>query len=126
MKKIRLLVPLAYAGFIYYLSSRTWGDAPSIPYLDKIIHVLLYLGLSIAIMWGIRSFKQTNNKVIGLAAFLLALAYGISNEIHQLYVHGRECSVFDVMADGAGAMLGVLLALLFLSITQRGNTHSKK
>jgi VanZ family protein len=42
-------------------------------------------------------------------AFLLGLAYAISDEIHQHFVHGRHASPVDVAIDSAGVLIGVLL-----------------
>ncbi|HSH41142.1 MAG TPA: VanZ family protein, partial [Arenicellales bacterium] len=39
----------------------------------------------------------------------LAVLYGISDEWHQSFVPGREPDVLDVLADGVGAAVGILL-----------------
>ena len=41
--------------------------------------------------------------------WVMALAYGLSDELHQAYVPGRQSSFYDVLADGAGALLGAAL-----------------
>ena len=50
-----------------------------------------------------RSTSSAN--LIFFGAFL-AFLYGLTDEIHQAFVPGREASALDVMADGAGAMIG--------------------
>lgn len=49
------------------------------------------------------------------------ILYGISDEIHQVYVPGRHGSVVDVVIDTAGILLGTVLAalavLMMLKIT---------
>jgi VanZ family protein len=42
-------------------------------------------------------------------AFLLAVAYAVSDEIHQLSVQGRHGSPVDVAIDATGAAIAVLL-----------------
>jgi VanZ family protein len=42
-------------------------------------------------------------------AFLIGLAYAVSDEIHQEFVRGRHASPFDVAMDAAGLALGLLL-----------------
>ena len=44
-----------------------------------------------------------------LPAFLIGLAYAVSDEIHQEFVRGRHASPFDVAMDAAGLALGLLL-----------------
>jgi len=41
------------------------------------------------------------------SAWVLATAYGASDELHQLFVPGRNGSIVDVMIDSAGAALGL-------------------
>jgi len=44
-------------------------------------------------------------------AFLLASAYAVSDEIHQIFVPGRLGSPLDVLIDMAGVAVGIALAL---------------
>ena len=46
-------------------------------------------------------------------AFLLAVAYAVTDEIHQTFVPGRAGRPLDVAIDAAGALLGVLAWLLW-------------
>lgn len=42
-------------------------------------------------------------------AWGITTAYGVVDELHQSYVPGRDCSLFDLVSDGAGAALAVVL-----------------
>ena len=44
-----------------------------------------------------------------LPAFLIGLAYAVTDELHQQFVRGRHASPFDVSMDAAGLTLGLLL-----------------
>jgi VanZ family protein len=44
-----------------------------------------------------------------LPAFLMGLAYAVTDELHQQFVRGRHASPFDVSMDAAGLALGLLL-----------------
>jgi VanZ family protein len=44
-----------------------------------------------------------------LPAFLIGLAYAVTDELHQEFVRGRHASPFDVSMDAAGLALGLLL-----------------
>ena len=41
-------------------------------------------------------------------AFVIGSVYGISDEIHQLFVPGRACQITDMLIDSLGGLLGVL------------------
>jgi VanZ family protein len=49
-----------------------------------------------------------------LSAVGLATAYGVSDELHQSLVPGREASLADVLKDLGGALAGSLLYGRFL------------
>ena len=49
-----------------------------------------------------------------LPAFLVAVAYAVSDEAHQHFVPGRQGSSLDVAIDAAGALAGVLVARRFV------------
>ena len=44
-----------------------------------------------------------------LLAVVLCAAYGVTDEVHQLFVPGREAAVADVVKDVAGAAVGAWL-----------------
>lgn len=45
-----------------------------------------------------------------LLAVVIASAYGVTDELHQLFVPGRACDPVDWLVDTAGATLGALIA----------------
>lgn len=51
-------------------------------------------------------------------AFLLTAAYASTDEIHQIFIPGREGSPRDVLIDSAGAAIGILI-LLFVNRRKR-------
>lgn len=118
MKYIRWIITLAYAGFIFYLSSRTWGGASLFPHSDKVFHFVLYFGLGGLIIWALRMTRLKGSASIGRVAFAIAVLYGLSDETHQLFVPGREFSFFDLLADGAGAAFGIFVATRLATIVR--------
>ena len=43
-----------------------------------------------------------------LPAFLIGVAYAITDEVHQHFVQGRHASPVDVAIDASGVLLGIL------------------
>lgn len=66
-------------------------------------HFLLYFSLCIAF------FKATKNYIYSP---LYTILYGLSDEIHQTFVPGRNFQIFDLGVDS----IGILLALIFIWI----------
>ncbi len=51
-----------------------------------------------------------NRKKAMLTAQLICTGYASTDEIHQLFVPGREGKVFDVFIDSCGAFCGILFS----------------
>lgn len=81
-------------------------------FIRKGAHFFAYFILGWLLMLAFRVKAPKPYKKLTLA-FLICVAYAISDEIHQLYVPGRSGEVRDVLIDSAGAMCGILLYLLF-------------
>ena len=45
-------------------------------------------------------------------AFVFSCLYGISDELHQLFVPGRNADVYDAVSDAAGAL--IVITVLWL------------
>ncbi len=125
MKCTRWLLTAAYAGAIFYLSSRPWSGVALFPFADKLIHFAIYAGLGFLIAWSLRSAATPEpRRLILLAASLTAL-YGASDEIHQLFVPGRNCDVVDALVDALGGTAGAAAAaLLFRGCCRKGGARA--
>ncbi len=64
----------------------------------------------LAVLWVIPlgCMTKTNKKRM-IVALLLCIMYAASDEIHQLFVPGRDGNVKDVLIDTAGAGFGILV-----------------
>lgn len=104
-----ILFGLVWMGIIFLMSAR-----PSVPVppvfagQDKFMHAVTYavLGLLWARAWLPRGKPLLWRHVAGVT--LLCAVYGATDEIHQLYVPGRDASVLDWMADFVGGLLGAV------------------
>ena len=45
-------------------------------------------------------------------SFLIGVLYACTDEIHQIFVPGRACSIRDIGIDSAGVLTGILLLTL--------------
>jgi len=72
--------------------------------IRKMAHFTEYLILGLLVC---NLIKQYNKKMF--IAFIICILYAISDEIHQLFVDGRSCQLFDIMIDSVGSTCGILL-----------------
>ena len=118
---------LAYFMLIFIVSSRPVSLGAGV---DKLLHVLEYgvMGFftarAVLLTWDL---PRAWGLVLGVA---LAAALGALDEIHQYFVPGRHASVYDGIADLAGALLGALLfvfagTLLYQSRKLYPEAHDK-
>ncbi len=56
--------------------------------------------------------------------FIISAVYATTDEIHQLFVSGRDGNVTDVMIDSSGALLGVLVLFMIISLKKRKSHKS--
>jgi VanZ family protein len=94
---------IAWAAVIFALSSiphlgtglGTWDTV-----LRKGAHVTEYAILGLLLL-----------RAVGreLPAFLIGVAYAITDEVHQHFVQGRHAAPVDVAIDSAGILLGIVL-----------------
>ena len=101
MKYLRWLPALAYAGLIFYLSSRAWPAPTELPAgTDKVIHLCIYAVLGFVLLWALRTTRLKDHPFLVVIAGCMGFAYGVFDEIHQAFVPGRTPSVWDAIADG--------------------------
>ena len=72
------------------------------PFLDKIAHATYYGLMAMLVERGL-------GRRLPIVAIAVAIAVGAADEVHQIDVPLRTASVFDWMADIAGAVLFTLL-----------------
>ena len=77
-------------------------------FVGKLAHVTEYLilGWLIQRAFGGRSARRT-----GWQAWLIALVYAATDELHQMFVPGRASLATDVLIDSAGAAIGIAIAV---------------
>ena len=100
----RWLLVIAYMAFIFTGSAQsTLPELPGQP-SDKLLHFTEYGLLSWLVVWAAAGGAW---RTVGLRhaviATLVSATYGWSDEIHQLYVPGRQFDLHDLAADTLGA-----------------------
>ncbi|MEP6653998.1 MAG: VanZ family protein [Myxococcales bacterium] len=106
---------VAWAMVIFGLSSVHGDQFPvvSISIADKIVHCGVYGLLGMLCYRGLILTTRLRPGGALLISMLLALAYGITDEIHQMFVPYRSSELLDIVADVVGGGLGATLAFLY-------------
>ncbi len=109
---IKKVVAVLYCCLIVFLSHQPTLPVISleITYLDKIFHIIEYAvaGILFFNAWGV-------DKPTRIYIFLFLTFFAMSDEIHQLFVLNRQCSVYDFVAD----IIGIGIVYIFLGIKDR-------
>jgi len=123
--RLRLWGPVVlYCGLIFALSSVS--AVPALPggVSDKAAHALLYSGLGFLVARGVSGGVAATPSLRHAAVVIgFAAAYGLSDEIHQLFVPHREFDITDMAADVAGGGLGAAVLWLWSTIRRSSDAN---
>ena len=101
-----------WMGLIFVLSAQPDLPHAPEPLLDLLLkkggHALAYAVLARLYLRALRRGEPVSGR-LQLLSLGLAVAYGISDEIHQSFVPGRDGSPVDVVIDSLGAALSMWL-----------------
>ena len=105
---------VGYAGLIFSLSSLSHPEEQLPSFLlkgisDKVLHAVEYAMLALLCY---RAFRWAAGPVVARQAVVLAIVtasvFGLTDEVHQLFVPLREASWQDWLADTVGATLAAV------------------
>ncbi|HBL52297.1 MAG: hypothetical protein A3D24_00830 [Candidatus Blackburnbacteria bacterium RIFCSPHIGHO2_02_FULL_39_13] len=98
---------LFWAGVIYSFSTLQVEPASTISWQDFVVkksaHLVEYAILFLLSYRALLNTTKLSRTKSAFIAFLIALLYGASDEIHQSFTPGRGPNVRDVLIDGLGA-----------------------
>jgi VanZ family protein len=110
---IRYQLPaLVWALLIFVSSSIPGTDFPRVnfPHVDKVVHFCYYFTFTILTARAFKfqpHFTDLSRFSITLS-FLVATAYGVLDEVHQMFVPYRSPDPLDLYTDIGGAFLAVV------------------
>ena len=112
----------AWMALVFYLSAQS-----SLPMLSDRFdilqsiagHFVEYAILALLLQWALRGNSSTGNG-LGVShaarwAFVIAVTYGLTDELHQHFVPGRRMDPFDLLTDAVGAAAALWIAGLAIS-----------
>ena len=120
---LRCFITLAFVALVIILSIIpgegeigdsifVWLVATTPSLLQKFLHVTCYAVLTFLIAWTLEQFGSLLFR-LGFS-FTLAIAMGVFLEWYQTMVPGRFGTFGDVLLNGLGALVGLVLAVFLL------------
>ncbi|HXU61560.1 MAG TPA: VanZ family protein [Polyangia bacterium] len=105
-----------WAAVIFVLSSLSANHVPILPgQTDKLVHGTVYAILGALCFRAIAMTWTWPHRPAIAIATLLALLYGVTDEIHQTFTPGRTPDWRDALADMIGGLVG---ALVFAAVSR--------
>ena len=99
---ISLLITVIIAITIFYISSLTFPAGGGTGYLSYIYHFTAFSYLALFLSISLTKNKNSNLIIIGI---IIAIIYGVLDEIHQYFVPGRFFSLKDILMDSIGIII---------------------
>lgn len=121
MKRYIHWIPaLAWMAMIFFMSHQSGSNLNSVlPWFQRLFpfmqdfnwgHFVAYFVLALTFYWALgRTYANIRGRLI---VVLLCVLYGMTDEIHQLFVSGRTADWIDLRNDAIGAFI----AMFFVSI----------
>lgn len=112
-----------YAGLIFYFSSLPIPSFIIEIYPETFVwHIIEYAILSILLFRALINSKNSSFRENAIyLSIIIAILYGITDEIHQYFVPGRVSSFFDIMANSLGSGI-----ILIKNIFVRGKLYFRR
>jgi VanZ family protein len=110
---VRILLLVLYVVFLAALSILPPQDLPKVSLFygaDKIIHFMMYFIFSMLSCWALKTEKHYFRLLL---IVLATIGWGMFMEFVQMEMHmGRSFSFYDMVANGLGVFVGVIIYVL--------------
>lgn len=87
------------------------SNIPNVDFIgfDKFVHIAMFASWAVAVRYDYRSLRPW-------VVFIFGLAFSLFTEILQLFVEGRSFDLYDMVADSAGLLMGLLVAPMLIKL----------
>ena len=112
LKALRLSGAWIWMVAIFILSSIPSDNMPDLGFVfsDKLAHFAVYSVLGFLLGWRFGKNKIDGKGVCWRNSFFIGIFYALFDEIHQLFVPGRQFDIWDIAFD----IMVVFAGLLFI------------
>ena len=111
-----LVLSIAWVFFTFYLLiiySHKESSTISFPFLDKVVHFILFFIQSIFITKTIYEYRNRNNRILLIVSIIFLLLLGVIIEIQQIYLPYRTFEIMDLISNFVGVFSGSFFIIYF-------------
>ncbi len=108
---MRYWVALVFWMLVIFIGSSFPGERipGKVSHISVVFHTIEYLLLYIFSVAAFSRAQRTQwNRSPEIIALLFCIIYSVSDEIHQIFVPGRNADIWDIITDGVGAISGMI------------------
>jgi len=109
---VHFLPAALYCALIFFLSSGPISLHLKFFYWDKGWHWLEFSILGFLLAYGFFRVLENRPPLSIYLTFMTGALIGLSDEVHQLFVPGRNCDWKDWLADLSGILAGLIVYLV--------------
>ncbi len=120
MRWLVRIVAVVYWAAIFGATHLPPAKVPTTHVSDKLEHFIGYFLLAAMLYLATRTLAVAPMRAM-LIVLIVSLAYGVFDEQTQKLV-GRDCSLYDWLADAAGAALAACISLALSLSARRGSS----
>lgn len=105
--------------FVFLLPADNLSKAPSIPCLDKIVHIIMFAVFTWLLVWDRARIRTLKRPVFRnyITAIIMAFLFGSAIELLQeASCSGRSAELSDVICDITGSLVSVGIMLILYRI----------
>jgi len=117
---IKKIILFLYIALITTMSILPASDIPKLktfPYFDKMVHIIMYAGLSYLMLWNL---SENSSKRKYLGTFCFVFGWGFLMEIIQgISNMGRSFELIDIIANTSGIILGFITWVFLTKYVKR-------
>lgn len=102
LRGLAILAAVGWTAFLLLLLFMPVGSGPSMPYMDKVVHFVLFFGFAVLWPWG-----GVPHRAVLIAGIALA---PLTEVVQGLLPWPRGTELADVVADILGVLAGIWMA----------------
>lgn len=104
---VYFLLAILWGSLIFYLSNQPDLSSGLPTIYDFILRKVAHVTVFAILAYFVASIFMKTSRPYLIFVIFASIAYALTDEIHQLSVHGRSGNARDILIDSAGVAIGI-------------------